>query len=58
MLVESLFTFQPKQLIGIHSDAQEQLEVGGVRSGKTTGKLMYGVQAYCMAFAKCDMSRC
>lgn len=35
--------------------APQCLEVGGYRSGKTSGKLMYGVIHYCLAFAKCDI---
>lgn len=35
--------------------APQHLEVGGQRSGKTCGKLIYGIQHYCLRYAKCDM---
>lgn len=35
--------------------APKCLEVGGQRSGKTQGKLMYGIQNYCLAFSHCDI---
>lgn len=35
--------------------ARQCLEVGGQRSGKTTGKLMYGIIHYCLAFAGCNI---
>ena len=61
-----LFKFQPKQteLIrpvsrdGVIYDmtvAPECLSVGGIRSGKTSGWLMYLVINYCLAWEKCDI---
>jgi hypothetical protein len=35
--------------------APQCLEVGGQRSGKTTGKLMHGILEYCLKFNYCDM---
>jgi hypothetical protein len=35
--------------------APQNLEVGGQRSGKTTGKLMHGIEEYCLKFRCCDM---
>ena len=35
--------------------ASQCLEVGGYRSGKTSGKLMFGVINYCLTFNKCDI---
>jgi hypothetical protein len=35
--------------------AKQCLSVGGVRSGKTTGWLMFFVQHYCMKFKGCDI---
>src|SRR6266850_439262 len=35
--------------------APQDLEVGGQRSGKTTGALMFGIINYCLAFAHCDI---
>ena len=37
------FDWQPKQLELVRSSAPLRLAVGGVRSGKTTGALMYGL---------------
>lgn len=34
--------------------APQNLEIGGQRSGKTTGKLIFGIQNYCLRFTKCD----
>ena len=33
----------------------QSLDVGGQRSGKTVGKLMFGVQEYCLRYGHCDM---
>src|SRR5882672_10669058 len=35
--------------------AFQNLEVGGQRSGKTTGKMMHGIVDYCLRFRRCDM---
>ena len=35
--------------------APQNLEVGGQRSGKTTSKLVYGIENYCLKFKHCDM---
>ena len=35
--------------------APQCLEVGGQRSGKTTSKLVYGIENYCLKFKHCDM---
>jgi hypothetical protein len=35
--------------------APQCLEVGGQRSGKTTGKLVYGIENYCLRYRHCDM---
>jgi hypothetical protein len=35
--------------------APQCLEVGGQRSGKTTGKLVFGIENYCMKYKHCDM---
>lgn len=35
--------------------APQMLSVGGIRSGKTSGAMMYGVQNYCLKWAHCDM---
>lgn len=35
--------------------ASQSLEVGGQRSGKTTGKLMHGIEDYCLRFRRCDI---
>jgi hypothetical protein len=35
--------------------APQCLEVGGQRSGKTTGKLVYGVENYCLKYSHCDI---
>jgi hypothetical protein len=64
--LNKLFTFQPKQL-ELHRDvllngyvyrtlvAPQCLSVGGMRSGKTTGALMFGVNNFCLAFSHCDI---
>lgn len=39
----------------LHLTAPQCLETGGQRAGKTQGKLMYGIQNYCMTFAHCDI---
>lgn len=35
--------------------ARQVLECGGIRSGKTLGKLIYGVQEYCLRYPHCDI---
>ncbi len=62
-----IFDFQPKQTellrkvmrkggkVFIEPAATQCLSVGGIRSGKTCGWLMFFVMHYCMAFTKCDM---
>lgn len=50
-----IFEFQPKQLEGVLSRAPLRLSVGGVRSGKTTAALMFGMLEYTLKFAKCDI---
>jgi hypothetical protein len=35
--------------------APQNLEVGGQRSGKTTSKLVFGVENYCLKYNHCDM---
>lgn len=35
--------------------ARQCLEVGGIRSGKTVGKLIFFVQNYCLKFPNCDI---
>jgi hypothetical protein len=35
--------------------APQCLEVGGIRSGKTTSKLVYGIENYCLKYNHCDM---
>lgn len=49
------FDWQPKQLELVRSSAPLRLAVGGVRSGKTTGALMYGLYYYCIRHQKCDI---
>jgi hypothetical protein len=49
------FEFTPKQISEINHPAPYRLSVGGVRSGKTMGALMYGIIAYCLAFKCCDI---
>ena len=39
----------------LHLVAPQCLEVGGQRSGKTVGKLMYGILNYCLKFNRCDI---
>ena len=50
-----VFEFQPKQLDLCLVKAPERLAVGGVRSGKTTGALMFGVFRYVLRFERCDI---
>lgn len=52
---QNIFDPSPKQLELWESDAKLRLAVGGVRSGKTTGALMYGVNNYTIPFRGCDM---
>jgi hypothetical protein len=50
-----IFNFSPKQLELANCGAPLRLAVGGVRSGKTSGALMYGVMQYTARFPGCDM---
>lgn len=50
-----IFEFSPKQLELALSPSPLRMAVGGVRSGKTTGALMFGVLRYCLRFEKCDI---
>lgn len=61
-----VFQFQPKQLellknvmrdgkVYVQPVATQCLSVGGIRSGKTCGWLMYFIKHYCMAFSRCDI---
>jgi hypothetical protein len=63
---KKIFTLQPKQtellemrtrdgIPYIMPVAPQCLSVGGFRSGKTTGWLMYMVMNYCLAFDCCDI---
>lgn len=63
---EKVFKHQPKQtellqLVArnggtyLQTRAPQCLSTGGIRSGKTTGVLMYFIQHYCMKFAGCDI---
>lgn len=60
------FAYQPAQTrlfrqvrkgAGMYTElvAPQVLEVGGQRSGKTMGKLKFGVENYCLKFGHCDM---
>lgn len=60
------FTFQPAQTklfrrvernggMYIQLAAPQTLEVGGIRSGKTVGRLMYYIQNHCLRFKRCDI---
>ena len=66
LLFDKIFKHQPKQTelltrtarsgeIYVEPLAPQCLSVGGIRSGKTTGWLMYFVQHYCMKYAGCDI---
>jgi len=62
-----IFKHQPKQLELLHTvvrkggrrfvqaKAPQCLSVGGIRSGKTSGAMMFMVQHYCLAFEGCDI---
>jgi hypothetical protein len=61
-----IFKHQPKQTellrnvnrnggLYVQAAAAQNLSVGGIRSGKTSGWLMFFVQHYCMKFAGCDI---
>jgi len=61
-----IFTFMPKQTellrnvmrsgkVYVQPAAEQCLSVGGIRSGKTCGWLMYFVMHYCLAFNHCDL---
>lgn len=63
---EKLFKHQPAQVKLLRNVtrggvpytmplAPQMLSVGGIRSGKTSGAMMYGIQHYCMKYANCDM---
>jgi hypothetical protein len=63
---DKIFKFQAKQtellrnvsrggVPYLMTAAPQCLSVGGIRSGKTSGWLMYLVQNYCLAFEKCDI---
>lgn len=63
---DQIFKFQPKQLELLvkivrngrrctETKAPQCLSVGGIRSGKTSGALMFMVQHYCLAFEGCDI---
>ena len=63
---DKIFKFQPKQtelLRNVSRDgipylmpmAPQCLAVGGIRSGKTSGWLMFMVQNFCLAWEKCDI---
>jgi hypothetical protein len=64
--LNKIFEFQPKQTELIRPTsvdgiiyhlpvAPQCLSVGGIRSGKTSGWLMYLVINYCLAWEKCDI---
>lgn len=64
--VEIKFRFNPAQMRLLHyvsrnggsylqARARQNLEIGGIRSGKTVGKLMFYVLNYCLAFNRCDL---
>src|SRR5580765_1842375 len=61
-----VFRLQPKQTellrnvarnggFYVEPAARQCLSVGGVRSGKTSGWLMYFVQHFCMKYSGCDV---
>ncbi len=61
-----IFKFQPKQTelltnvsrnghVYIQPKAEQNLSVGGIRSGKTCGWLMFFVMHYCMKWANCNL---
>jgi hypothetical protein len=63
---DRIFKFQPKQTellrnvarngkVYVQPAAQQCLSVGGIRSGKTSGWLMYLVMHYCLQFAGCNV---
>ena len=64
---DKIFRFQPKQLELLHvvtreggqrflqARAPQCLSVGGIRSGKTSGVMMYMVMHYCLKFKGCDI---
>lgn len=49
------FEFQPKQIALAVSSAPCRLAVGGIRSGKTSGALMYAIYYYVLRHARCDI---
>jgi hypothetical protein len=61
-----IFTFQPKQTellrnvvrngkVYVQTVAGQCLSVGGIRSGKTCGWLMYFIQNYCLQYKNCNL---
>lgn len=61
-----IFNFQPKQTelfrnvmrngkLYVQPAAQQNLSVGGIRSGKTCGWLMYFVMHYCLQWKNCNL---
>jgi phage terminase large subunit len=63
---EKIFRFQPKQTellrnvtrngkLYVQPAAEQNMSVGGIRSGKTCGWLMYFVMHYCLAFEGCNL---
>lgn len=50
-----LFQYQPKQNELRVSPCPQFLNVGGIRSGKTSGAMFYGVENFCLTFNKCDI---
>lgn len=49
------FAFTAKQEEIIRSPAPSKLAVGGIRSGKTLGALMYGIFGFCLKYSFCDI---
>ena len=63
---DKIFQFQPKQIellrnvmrkgkVYLQPAAEQNLSVGGIRSGKTCGWLMYFVMHYCLQFKNCNL---
>ena len=55
MQATDLFEFSPKQLELCLAKADKRLAVGGIRSGKTTGALMYGLFRYVLKYPGVDI---
>lgn len=53
--VDIVFEYTPKQGELWFSKAPKRLSVGGVRSGKTLGALMYGIANYVFPYRRCDI---